>query len=98
MALSVVEPMVPVLVPPVAVNTTVAPPVVMLLPAASFAVSVSVIRLPEFTEAAALTTEVAAEMAPGVTLTVVVFVAVTVLTVAPMVVAVPDVTPVNDAV
>jgi hypothetical protein len=45
----VVAPIVPVLVPPLAVNATVAPPVVRLLPAASFACSVSVTALPETT-------------------------------------------------
>ena len=41
--------MLPVLVPPDAVNATVAPPAVKLFPAASLACSVSVTALPEAT-------------------------------------------------
>ena len=42
-------PMVPVLVPPLTAKTAVAPPVVRLFPAASFACSVSVTALPDAT-------------------------------------------------
>src|SRR3989442_9412588 len=44
---SVVAPIAPVLVPPVAVNATVRPPVVRLFPKASLARSVSVVMAPE---------------------------------------------------
>src|SRR5258705_5583932 len=68
--LSVVDPIVPALVPPEIVNATVAPPVVSALPAASRACKVSVavpaaLTLGLQTE----TSEVAAEITPGVTVT-----------------------------
>ena len=63
--LSVVAPMVPVLVPPLWLNTTVAPPVDRLLPAASFAWSVSVTALPDATlPADTLTIDWLVEMLP----------------------------------
>ena len=99
-ALSVVAPIVPVLVPPENEKTTVAPPVVIAFPAASFASSVSVPPTPDATVSFdTVTTDVAAEMPPGVT--VIVGGAVptgAAFTVAPIVVAVPTVTPVNVAV
>jgi hypothetical protein len=97
--LSVVAPTVPVLVPPEAVNTTVDPPVLRLLPAASFACSVSVTALPDATVPLdTLTTDpvAAVEIAPTVTWTVgSVLVTATPPIVAPMVFAVPAVNPVK---
>src|SRR5947209_2048019 len=92
--------MVPLLTPPERVNTTVSPPVVRLLPAASLAWSVSVTALPEATVPDdRLTAEVAVETGPGVTVTDGnVEVTGELLISAPMVVAVPEATPVNDAV
>ena len=64
---SVVAPMVPVLVPPLAVKTTVAPPAVRVLPAASFACSVRVTVAPAVTLLAdTLSRERAADAGPGV--------------------------------
>jgi hypothetical protein len=97
--LSVVPPIVPVLVPPEAENTTAAPPAGRLLPPASFACSVSVTALPAATVGAdALTTDVAVAAGPGFTVTVgsVVDTAAA-LMVAPIVVAVPARTPVKIA-
>ena len=90
----------PVLVPPVAVKTTVAPPVVRLLPTASLAWSVKVTALPDCTVPLETpTVEVAVEIAPTVTVTVgSVDVTAAALIVAPIVVAVPTVTPVKVAV
>ena len=90
----------PVLVPPAAVKTTVAPPVVRLFPAASFAWSVSVTAPPDWTvPAETLTTDWLVEIPPGITVTVgSVLVTAVPPIVAPMVVAVPAVTPVNVAV
>jgi hypothetical protein len=98
--LSVVAPIVPVLVPPAAVNTTVEPPLVRLLPAGSLACSVSVTALPEATDPLeTLTTDWAVEIAPTVTVTVGSdVVTATPPIVAPMVVAVPATAPVNVAV
>jgi hypothetical protein len=63
--------MVPSLVPPVAVNTTTAPPVTRLFPTASFACNVSVAGAPESsTESDTVMNDVADEIAPGVTVTV----------------------------
>ena len=94
---SVVAPMVPVLVPPVAVKITVAPPVVRLLPAASSAWSVRVTAPPEATvPLETVTVEVLVETAPAVTVTVGrVLVTAVPPTVAPIVVTVPAATPVN---
>ena len=65
--MSVVAPMVPVLVPPLDVNTTVAPPAVRLLPNWSLAWSVSVAPAPEATVALeTVTTDRAVEIAPAV--------------------------------
>lgn len=92
--------MVPVLVPPLFVKTTVEPPVVKLFPAASFALNVRVTALPDVTVAEETDkVEVTAEMAPGLTVTV----GSAVLTkvppmVARMLVAVPLTTPVKLAV
>jgi hypothetical protein len=96
-ALSVVAPTVPVLVPPEAVNTTVAPPVLRLLPAASFACSVSVTALPDATVGAdTLTTDPAVEIGPTVTWTVgSAVVTATPPIVAPIVLGVPARTPVK---
>src|SRR6185503_4348345 len=71
-ALSVTAPKVPTLVPaPLSTNVTVAPPEVTVLPAASFACSVTVVALATATdEDDNVTTEVAADAAPGVTVTV----------------------------
>ncbi len=92
--------MVPVLVPPDAVNATVAPPVVRLFPAASLACSVSVTALPEATVPdETLTVDLLVEAFPAVTVTVgSVLVTAAALIVAPMVVAEPAVTPVKLAV
>jgi hypothetical protein len=101
-ALSVVAPTVPVLVPPEAENTTVDPPVLRLLPAASLACSVSVTALPDATVPLdTLTTDpvAAVEIAPGVTVTVgSVVVTATPPIVAPIVLALPAKTPVKIAV
>jgi hypothetical protein len=98
--LSVVALIVPVLVPPEAANTTVEPPVAKLLPAASFACSVSVTALPETTVPAdTLTTDWVVEIAAGVTWTVgSVVVTATPPIVAPIVRAVPAAIPVKLAV
>jgi hypothetical protein len=100
--LSVVTPIVPVLVPPDAKKTTVAPPAVRLFPAASFPCSVSVLVLPDATVPLdTLTTDpvAAVEIAPGVTVTVgSVDVTAAALMVAWIVVAVPARTPVKIAV
>ncbi len=93
-------PTLPLLVPPETVNTTVAPPVVNALPAASRACSVTVTVPPEpIVSLDTETIDVAAEIAPGVTATVG-FGVVTgaALIVAPIVVAAPAITPVNEAV
>ena len=97
---SAVLPMVPVLVPPDAVNATVAPPVVRLFPTASFAWSVSVTVEPEATVPLdAVTTDWLVEIVPGVTVTVgSALVTATELIVALIVVADPAVTPVKVAV
>ena len=98
--MSVVVPIVPVLVPPLEVNTTTSPPVVSLFPAASFATSVRVAEFPDSTLALEVVmTDVARETGPTVTA----MVGCGVVTglppiVAPMVVAVPASTPVNAAV
>ena len=92
--------MVPVLVPPVPVKITVAPPAVRLLPAASFAWSVRVTAAPEATvPLETLTVDVVVETEPGVTATAgsAVVTAVPPM-VAPIVVAVPAVPAVNVAV
>lgn len=98
--LSVTVPIVPVLVPPDLVNAIVELPVEMLLPFASLAWSVIVTLDPEATVAEETdTVDWAAEIAPGVTVTVGIVV---VTGVPPMValtvVAEPAVTPVNEAV
>src|ERR1041384_3558803 len=90
----------PVLGPPLVLNTTAAPPVVRLLPAASLACRVSVTVPPDMIVPLDTdTTEVVAEAAPAVTVicgrTVLTGVA---LIVAPIVVGVPDRIPVNVAV
>ena len=97
---SVVEPIVPVLVPPLAANATVAPPVVRVLPAASFAWSVSATALPETTVPLETdTSDWLVEIAPTVTVTVgSALVTAVPPIVAPIVAAVPAVTPVNVAV
>jgi hypothetical protein len=99
-ALSVVAPIVPVLVPPAAVNTTVDPPVLRSLPAASVACSVSVTALPDTTVGAdTLTADRVVEIGPTVTWTVgSVVVTATPPIVAAMVVAVPATIPVKLAV
>ncbi len=81
-------------------NTTLAPPSVKLLPAASRACKVSVTALPDATVGAdTVTTELAAEIGPGVTASVgSVEVTTTPSMVAPIVVAVPAITPVKLAV
>src|SRR5207302_1838216 len=69
--LSVVPPIVPVLVPPDRVNTTVSPPAVRLFPAASLACSVSVAVAPDTTVLLdVVTVDVVGEAVPGVTVTV----------------------------
>lgn len=91
--------MVPVEVPPLRLNTTVAPPVVRLFPAASRACKVRVTVLPDCTVAEETETmDVAELIAPGVT----VMVGMVVVTgvppmVAAMVVAVPATRPVKVA-
>ena len=63
--------MVPVLVPPVAVNATIEPPVARLLPAASRAWRVNVAVPPERTvPAEGVTVDCVVEIGPGVTWTV----------------------------
>src|ERR1041384_2573245 len=98
--LSVVEPIVPVLVPPRRENATIAPPVERMFPAASFACSVSVLVAPErMLPLDTVTVEVTAEIRPGVTVTVGSAVLTGVaLIVAPIFVAVPATRPVNVAV
>jgi hypothetical protein len=93
----VVAPTVPVLVPPAAENTTVDPPVLRLLPAASLACSVSVTALPDATVPLdTLTSDPAVEIGPTVTWTVgSVLVTAAPPIVAPIVVAVPAVNPVK---
>ena len=91
--------MLPVVVPPDWVNTTVDPLVVRLLPAASFACSVSVTTFPDATlPAETVTSDCKVEMGPGVTV-IVGSVDVTVMPpiVAPIVVALPLTTPLNVA-
>ena len=93
--------MVPVLVPPDWVKTTVEPLVVRLLPAASRACSVRVVPPPEvMLPLPTVTVDVAVDTAPGVTVIVGSGVDVTAVPpiVAPMVVAVPAIRPVNVAV
>ena len=97
--MSLVAPIVPVLVPPDALKTTVSPPAVRLLPAASLACKVSVIALPEATvPLAAETVEVAVEAGPGVTVIEAVELTAFPPIVALSVVVVPAVTPVKLAV
>ena len=98
--MSVVEEIVPVLVPPEVENTTTEPPEVSELLLASFAISHNVTDEPDATEELeTVISEFEREMAPGFT----VIVGMMVVTVVPptcavSVVAVPDVTPVNVAV
>ena len=89
----------PVLVPPCAVNATVSPPLVRLLPAASLARRLNVALPPEMMLGAdTVTTDVLVETAPGVTAMVGrVEVTALPLIVAPTAVGVPAVTPVNVA-
>jgi len=97
--LSVVPPIVPVLVPPDWLNTTVSPPVVRLFPAASLACNVSVAVAPETTVLLdVVTVDALRDAEPGVTV-IVGRGDVTALPpmVAPMVVAVPAAAPVNVA-
>jgi hypothetical protein len=62
---------VPLETPPLRENTTVCPPAVILLPAASLACSVTVIVLPETTDPLETLSElVATEIVPGFTVTV----------------------------
>lgn len=69
--LSVVEPMVPVLVPPVRVNTTADPPALRLLPLLSLACNVRVMVDPELTVPLETETiDCAKDAEPGVTVTV----------------------------
>src|SRR3954465_8345681 len=91
----------PVLVPaPPITNTTVAPPLVIVLPAASFACSVTVVALPETSDPLPIATvDCAGEITPGVT----VKDGIVVVTAAPLIVAcipraVPAVVAVNVAV
>jgi hypothetical protein len=99
---SVVEPKVPVLVPPESENDTPSPPVVMVLPAASLACKVTVSVAPETSVLAfpaTVTTDVAVVARPGDTVMVGnADVTLTVLIVAAIVSAVPTVTPVKVAV
>ena len=97
MELSVVAPIEPVDVPPPDPNTIAEPPLVNVLPAASFAVRVRVTPPPDGTvDAAAVITDVPAEMTPGRTVTVGRLDVIAALpTVAPIVVALPAVTPVK---
>ena len=61
----------PVLPPPLWVNTTAEPPLVRLLPAASFAVKLNVVLLPEvMVDEATVISEFATLITPGVTVTV----------------------------
>jgi hypothetical protein len=96
----VVPLIVPVLVPPEAVNATVRPPPGRLFPAASFVCSVSVTALPDATVPAdTLTTDWLVELALGITVTVgSVLVTATPPIVAPIVRAVPAAIPVKLAV
>jgi hypothetical protein len=89
-----------VLVPVPGENPTVSPPAGRLLPAASLARNVTVTELPEATVLFdTVTDEVEVETEPGVTVMVgAVDVTAAALIVAPMVVAVPAVTPVKLAV
>ncbi len=100
MPLSAVALIDPLLPPPDAVNTTVSPPVASRLPAASLARRCSVATAPDASVSVdAVTTDVAPAMAPG--LTTIVGAAVDTgapLIVAPIVVAVPAMAPVNVAV
>ena len=98
--LSVVDPIVPLLVPPLRLNTTVAPPAGRLLPLASLVRSVSVRLLPEDTVALdTVTVDTASERLPGVTVIVGnELVIATPPTVAFTVVAVPAAMPVKVAV
>ena len=98
--MSVTVEKVPVEVPPLRVKATLAPPELRALPAASFAVRVTVVVAPELTEADdTAMTEVEAEMAPEVTVTVGTGELVTdnPVTVAAMEVAVPATLPVKEA-
>ena len=90
----------PVLVPPDAVNATVSPPAVRLLPAASLARRVRIALPPEMMLAAdTVTVDCVVVAAPGTTVIVgSAEVTATLLIVAPIVVAVPASTPVNVAV
>src|SRR5437773_2452230 len=95
--LSVVPPIVPVLVPPDRVNTTVSPPAVRLFPAPSLACSVSVAVAPETTVLLdVVTVDALRDAEPGVTV-IVGRADVPALPpiVAPMVVAVPAIPPVT---
>ena len=68
MVLSVVAPIVPVLLPPVRVKTTVRPPLVRLFPTASRAWSVRVSALPDANVALVrVTSEVTGDATPAVT-------------------------------
>lgn len=97
--MSVVPLIVPVLVPPERLKTTVRPPEVSGLPMASRAIIVSVIAAPEATVLDdTLMVDWASELAPGTTVMLgSVLVTGTVLIVAPIFVAVPAVVPVNVA-
>ena len=65
--------MVPVLVPPEKLNTTVSPPVVMLFPAVSFACKVRIDVAPDgIVSADTVITDCAATVLPGTTVIVVV--------------------------
>ena len=98
--MSVVAEMVPLLVPPERVNTTVEPPAVRRFPFASFVVRVRVAVAPEVTvEAEVVTVDCDREIAEGVTVTV----GRVLVTAAPpiealIVVAVPEFVPVKVAV
>jgi hypothetical protein len=98
-ALSETALKVPVDVPPVAEKVTVAPPVVMVFPPASFAVSVTTTPEPERTVLdPTVTIELARFAGPGTTVRVGrVDVIAVLLTVPPTVVAVPETNPVNEA-
>ena len=90
----------PVEVPPALANTIAEPPLVSAFPAASFAVRVNVTAEPlETVGFDTVSIEVAGEIAPGITVTVgAVEVMLEPPTLALIVVAVPDVTPVKFAV
>jgi hypothetical protein len=96
----VVDPKVPVEVPPLLLKTTVSPPEGMLLPAASFACKVAVMPEPEETEEdERLISEFAREIDPGVTVIPGFTVEIGVpLTEAPTEVTEPAKIPVNEAV